>query len=72
MFAATYGEDAIAKSVRRAHAADWLKKNAHRNWVNDQGQGKAVLTHLGVTSADLIRSVAHLGAALEIEPVTVR
>jgi len=48
------------------------EKNAHRNWVNDQGQAKAVLTHLGLTSADLIRSIAHLDAALEIEPVTVR
>jgi hypothetical protein len=35
VFAPAYGEDTIARSVRRAHAADWLKNNEHRNWVND-------------------------------------
>ena len=32
---AAYDEDAVAKSARQTHAADWLKKNEHRNWINE-------------------------------------
>lgn len=35
VFDAAYGQDAMAKSDRRAHAEDWLKMNEHRKWVND-------------------------------------
>jgi hypothetical protein len=34
-FASDYGDHAVMRSTRRAHAAAWVAKNQKRNWVND-------------------------------------